>query len=495
MILEDLLLFFMQAVYIVSLFGLAIYGLNNLVTTVLFLRTRIPHKRPELPADHETWPFVTIQLPVFNERFTVERLLSAISRLDYPRSRLEVQVLDDSTDDTTLLIRRLVDQIKSTGLSIEMLHRVDRIGFKAGAMNEGLKKAHGDLIAVFDADFVPPANWLIKAVPEFQSPNVGCLQTRWGHLNSASSTFTRAQALGIDGHFVIEQTARSYNNLFMNFNGTAGIWRRTCIEDAGGWQSDTLTEDLDLSYRAQMRGWHIGYLPDVVVPAELPAQIEAFKVQQFRWAKGSFQTVKKLFPQIVKTNVPLKVRWMALVHITGYFVHPLMLITLIMLLPIGLFAPHTLKMFPWTTIAGFGPPFMYMVTRSETAPRLWDRVKLLPFLVLMGFGLSLNNSIAVFEGLFGKKRGTFVRTPKYSLTNEKSRIEKSFYSITISPMIWGEIFLIAYSLLTIFVLTPVIGWETIPCVLIYTAGYGYMVLMNLWQSIEVKQPHPIAAHL
>src|SRR5512138_3803606 len=260
----------MGVFYLIVTAILALYGLHNLITTIMYLRMKTPTKRKEEFSMPREWPPVTVQLPVFNEKYTVERLLQAVTRLDYPADCLQIQVLDDSTDDTVDLIRKLVEEYKSKGVNIELIHRVDRQGYKAGALANGLQTATGELIAIFDADFVPKPDWLKRTVPSFQNPKLGCLQTRWGHTNQRYNSLTEAEAMGIDGHFIIEQTVRSKNGFFLNFNGTAGLWRRACIEDAGGWQWDTLTEDLDLSYRAQMRGWKFDYLRDVVVPAELP---------------------------------------------------------------------------------------------------------------------------------------------------------------------------------------------------------------------------------
>jgi cellulose synthase/poly-beta-1,6-N-acetylglucosamine synthase-like glycosyltransferase len=472
-----------EFLYLLSLVGLMIYGLNNLVTTLIYMRSREKPYQPPVLSPNLELPNVTIQLPLYNERYMVERLLSCVSRLDYPADKLQIQVLDDSTDDTALLVSRLVAQYKAKGKNFELLHRTDRRGFKAGALTEGLKTATGDLVGIFDADFAPEADWLRRTVQEFRDPKLGCLQTRWGHLNHHYSVFTEAQSLGIDGHFIVEQTARSRNGLFLNFNGTAGLWRKAAIADAGGWQSDTLTEDLDLSYRAQMHGWRIGYLPDVVVPAELPAQVEAFKKQQFRWAKGSFQTVKKLVPEMFKEDMPWWRRLMGLIHITGYFVHPLMLMALVLILPIGLFAPSFLKLFSLSCIASFGPPLMYILARTDYTPRVWDRIRLLPILILIGFGLSLNNSIAVFEGLFSKSRGTFERTPKFNLTNASKEWTGNTYAMPLSPMVYGEIFLAFYALLVIIILTPIVGWEIAPWMLVYTAGYLYMAGMNIAQNL------------
>ena len=468
--------------YLLTLVGMAVYGLNNLVSVILYLQTKNRPNRRSGGTPPVELPRVTVQLPTFNERYTVERLINAIASFDYPRDRLQVQVLDDSTDDTTNMIRRLVNKHAAKGLDIELLHRSTQGGFKAGALAEGLKAATGELIAVFDADFVPPADWLKKTVPEFHDPRLGCLQTRWGHLNDKFNTLTLAQSLGIDGHFVIEQTARSRNHLFMNFNGTAGLWRKVCIEDSGGWQPDTLTEDLDLSYRAQIRGWQFDYLPDVVVPAELPAQIESFKKQQFRWAKGSFQTLKKLIQPLLKSDAPWYKKVLGLVHITGYFVHPLMLGTLLLMLPVGIFTPQIFKWIPLMMIAAFAPPLMYLLSATEHLPRLTDRLRLIPILTVIGFGLSLNNTVAVLEGLFGKSRGTFVRTPKFNLTNSKNHSVINRYAMPISPMIWAELGLGFYALLTGIILTARLGWQSMPWLLVYSVSYFYIAGLNLSQK-------------
>ncbi len=472
--------------YILTLIGMAIYGLNNLVSVILYLHTRNRPNRRSSGTPPLEWPRVTVQLPTFNERYTVERLINAIARFDYPRDRLQIQVLDDSTDDTTDMIRRLVNRQAAKGLDIVLIHRKDQSGFKAGALAEGLKGATGELVAIFDADFVPPTDWLKKTVPEFhEQPHLGCLQTRWGHLNDKFSALTQAQSLGIDGHFVIEQAARSRNHLFMNFNGTAGLWRKACIEDSGGWQPDTLTEDLDLSYRAQMRGWKIDYLPDVVVPAELPAQIEAFKQQQFRWAKGSFQTLKKLIPSLLTSDTPWYKKVLGLIHITGYLVHPLMLGTLLLMLPVGLFSPQIFNWMPWMMIVAVAPPLMYLLSATEHLPRLTDRLRLIPLLTVIGFGLSLNNTVAVLEGLFGKGHGKFVRTPKFNLTNFKGNWANSLYAMPISPMIWVELGLGFYALLTSVILASRHGWQTIPWLLVYSASYFYIAGLNLAQTGQV----------
>jgi len=471
----------LQILYLICLTGMAVFGFNNIVSMILYLKTRNKNLvLPKLPS--EKLPTVTIQLPIFNERYMVKRLMKAVSQLDYPREKLQVQVLDDSTDDTTSTVKYLVEQYQAQGMNFEWVHRTDRKGYKAGALKEGFETTTGELIAIFDADFIPPRNWLIRTVPTFSDPKLGCLQTRWGHLNPKMNAFTRAVALGINGHFIVEQTARSRNGLFMNFNGSAGIWRRTCIIDAGGWQVDTLTEDLDLSYRAQMRGWKVSYLPDVVVPGEIPAQIEAFKKQQFRWAKGSFQTVKKLFPQLMRADIPEQKRLLGFIHITGYMVSPMMIGTLLLILPLAFLSPHFLKFLPWTFIPTLGPPLMYLVSQTEENPRWVDRLVLLPMLILIGFGISVNNSVAVFEGLFKKGTGEFVRTPKFSLTNTRRNWDDKKYKSVISPMVWGELLLAFYALVSIYILVPKFGASIIPFFFAFFGGCFFMAGMNILQN-------------
>jgi len=468
--------------YIIITAILALYGFHNLITTIMYLLMKTPTKHKGRAYSIKNWPPVTVQLPIFNEKYTVERLLRAVTQLDYPAKCLQIQVLDDSTDDTYDLVAHLVENYKLRGVNIELVHRVDRKGYKAGALENGLHTATGELIAIFDADFVPKPDWLKRTAPSFQNPKLGCLQTRWGHTNQQYNSLTRAEAMGIDGHFIIEQTVRSKNGFFLNFNGTAGLWRRACIEDAGGWQWDTLTEDLDLSYRAQMRGWKFDYLPDVVVPAELPPQVEAYKKQQFRWAKGSFQVVRKILPSVLQSDLSWKVRFMALLHLTGYFVHPLMLSLLLLTLPVGLFIPGAFKLFPISIIAGFGPPLLYLTATATQHRSIFKRMKSFPVLVIVGFGLSLSTTIAVIEGLFSKG-GAFIRTPKLNLDNRgkhKQKIDHG-YVAPLSSMVWIEIALGIYALFTGVVLSHYIGWGVVPWMVIYMLGFFYIAGLNLIQ--------------
>ena len=356
-----------DVVYLISVVLLASYGLNAMVMVVLYMSRRKETRVSPIGTDA---PFVTVQLPIFNEMYVLERLLAAVVNLDYPRDRLQIQVLDDSTDDTADLAERLVQQYVSQGVNMQLLHRTNRSGFKAGALREGLPSASGQYIAIFDADFVPEPDFLQRTIPHFlASPKVGLLQTRWGHVNADYSTLTRAQAIALDGHFVIEQTARNRAALFMNFNGTAGIWRKSCIESAGGWQDDTICEDLDLSYRAQLNNWEFLYLPDVVVPAEIPPQLNAFKRQQFRWAKGSMQCAFKLTGTVLRRNdYSLFKRIQAVLHLTNYSVHPLMVILLLSTLPFILLHSPLSRYVGFLSFVSLGPPLMYSVGQRNIHP-------------------------------------------------------------------------------------------------------------------------------
>jgi cellulose synthase/poly-beta-1,6-N-acetylglucosamine synthase-like glycosyltransferase len=474
--------------YLCVVVFLSFYGIHNLIITILYLQKGTPTKLKQTISPLKKWPRVTIQLPIFNEKYTIERLLSAVTQLNYPSDRLQIQVLDDSTDDTAELTHQLVIQHQARGVNIEWIHRDNRIGYKAGALHEGLRSASGEFLGIFDADFVPKRDWLKKTISLFKDRNLGCFQTRWGHTNRSYNSLTRAEALAIDGHFVVEQTARSQNDFFLNFNGTAGLWRRVCIEDAGGWQWDTLTEDLDLSYRAQMRGWKIGYTPDIVVPAELPSEVEAFKKQQFRWAKGSFQVVRKILPQVFKrSDLPWNVQLMAFLHLTGYFVHPLMLSILLLTLPVGLLIPETFKIFPISILAGIGSPLLYLTAVAPQTPSLIEKLKLMPLLVLTGFGISLSTTIAVVEGLTDNG-GVFIRTPKLNLSNSRAQpknIDRA-YLPPINPMVWAEIALGVYAFLTIIILEPRLGWSITPWMMIYMLGYFYIAGLNLIQHNRLK---------
>ena len=414
--------------YFAVLTGLSVYGAHRAYLLYLYSSGRRPGRRsPPRDALAEP-PRLTVQLPVFNEAYVVERLIDAVARLHYPRDRFEVQVLDDSTDETGSIARRAVERWRARGLSIHYRHRAVRNGFKAGALADGLRLAAGELIAVFDADFVPPPDFLEHAVGAFADPRVGMVQARWGHANRRYSLLTRLQALLLDGHFVLEHGGRHRGGCFFNFNGAAGIWRRAAIESAGGWQHDTLTEDLDLSYRAQLAGWRFVFLPDVVAPAELPVEMSAFKSQQHRWAKGSIQTCRKVLPAVLRADVPLRVKAEAFLHLTANFNYLLVLALCVLILPalVARTAAGGAQGLLLVDAAVFGFAGVSVVTFHAVSQRAiggrwWARLRDLPAMVALGLGLSVNNAVAVVEALAGPT-GEFRRTPKYGVRSRGDRI-------------------------------------------------------------------------
>jgi cellulose synthase/poly-beta-1,6-N-acetylglucosamine synthase-like glycosyltransferase len=396
---------------------LALYASHRWIVLARFARLAraAPPAPPAPPADG--WPAVTVQLPVYNERLVVERLIDHVAALDYPADRLEIQVLDDSSDDTGARAAAAVARHRSRGVDIVHLRRVDRSGYKAGALAAGLRRARGGLVAVFDADFTPRPDFLRRLVPHFADPRVGMVQARWTHLNAGRSWLTGAQAAMLDSHFLLEHRVRLAGGLFFNFNGTAGVWRRACIEDAGGWSHDTLTEDLDLSYRAQLRGWRFVFDATVAAPAELPADMEGFKAQQRRWAKGSIQTARKLLPRVLASPLPARVKLEAAFHLTSNAAYPLLL-ALAVLLPPVLLAPATLpRAAVWALQAlllGFGllPVALFLaVARRAAGAGPGCAARDAAAALVLGVGLSVSNARAVLEGL-GRRTGEFVRTPK-----------------------------------------------------------------------------------
>ena len=365
------------------------------------------------------WPRVTVQLPIYNERYVAERLIDAAAALDYPREQLEIQVLDDSDDETAILARRRVETHRRQGLNIEHVRRSDRSGFKAGALAEGLERARGEFVLILDADFVPGPDVIKQLLGPFRDPGVGMVQARWGHLNEETGWLTRVQALLLDGHFHIEHGARAAAGLFFNFNGSAGMWRTACIRDAGGWASDTLTEDLDLSYRAQLRGWRFEFLPDVVVPAELPTGVRAFKNQQARWARGSVETARKIIPELVRGDWSWRVKLEGVLHLTSYLPEALTLVLTLLILPSIAVRFETgrpgLLLFDLVFfLAAVGPIGFYCAeTMRAGGRRPWPKVLLfVPAILALGVGLSVNNTRAILRGLFSRRRAEFVRTPK-----------------------------------------------------------------------------------
>ncbi len=473
--------------YFTILIILSVYGVHRYHLTYLYLKHRKNAPKPR--GRFEQLPRVTVQLPIFNERYVVARLLEAASRLDYPRDLLEIQVLDDSTDETRVVCSRLVSEYAHAGVPISYHHRENREGYKAGALDAGLKSATGEFIALFDADFVPPPSILREMVDYFADPQVAVVQGRWTWLNREYSSLSEVEAILLDGHFVIEHGARNYSGRFFNFNGTAGMWRRVAIDDAGGWQHDTLTEDTDLSYRAQLRGWKFVYNPNIVCPSELPVEMNSFKTQQARWAKGLIQTAKKLLPTIWRSDVPLKVKIEATLHLTANLAYPLMIMLSLILLPAmivrfyqGWFQMLYLDL-PLFLLATCSFSTFYMVAQRELYPRQWrSRIKYIPFLMATGIGLAVVNSKAVLEALFGKQ-SEFVRTPKYRVEAGQEGWEQKKYVRRhggLIPVI--ELALAAYFVYSVAYSFTIENYLTTPFLMLFFMGYSYTGTMSLFQT-------------
>ncbi len=459
---------------VLIIYGLAsilllLYGLN------CYLMIYFSSKKRERVLDDFTfggpWPKVTVQLPIFNERNVSERLIKAAAALDYPRNLLEIQVLDDSTDKTIEIIDNLAARLKEGGANIVVVRRDNREGYKAGALEHGMSISKSEFFAVFDADFVPAPDFLKNTIPAFfADEKIAFVQTRWGHLNRDESLLTRCQALGIDGHFLVEQPARAAAGLFMNFNGTAGVWRRIAVEEVGGWSNATLTEDLDLSYRVQLAGWKPYYIEDVVAPAEIPVTMAALKSQQFRWAKGSIQTARLMLPRVWKGPYSLLKKIEAFLHLTNYMVHPLMLTLAILAFPILQF--NLIKMPPWVFMiaivplaaATFGPSTMYTIAafRNPESGKLsfvW-----LPLLVLYGTGIAVSNTMAVLEAIIGKS-SSFIRTPK------KGNFFSSGYRLK-KNKVWAlEVLIGIYSIGSIMAGITSGNYGIMPFLIIFAAGF------------------------
>jgi len=473
--------------YFVILSILSIYGVHRYCLTYFYLKNR--GKKPKPEKTFEKLPRITVQLPVYNERYVVERLIDAAVNLDYPRELLEIQLLDDSTDDTRLLCSQLVSQYASAGYPIRYLHRENRLGFKAGALAEGLEQSTGEMVAVFDADFVPPPPILKQMVHYFADPKVGMVQGRWTWINRDYSALTEVEAIMLDGHFVVEHGGRSSSGRFFNFNGTAGMWRRAAIEDAGGWEHDTLTEDTDLSYRAQLKGWKFIYDPDIVCPSELPVEMNSFKTQQARWAKGLIQVGKKILPVVWRSDQPLYIKLEATFHLTANLAYPLMILFSLILLPAMivrfyqgwfqmLYLDLPLFILSTCTVSGF-----YIVSQRALYPKGWMRHLLyLPFLMALGIGLAVTNAKAVIEALLGME-SSFVRTPKYCVErNEEGWERKNYVRRRIGWIPTAELLLAGYFLYATAYSLSVQNYLTTPFLMLFLVGYAYMGTMSLLQT-------------
>lgn len=457
-----------------------------------YLYYRHKFKLPTPKGRLEKLPRVTIQLPIFNEKYVVERLIDSVCRIAYPRDLLEIQVLDDSTDETCSIARACVERNRREGHEVVYLRRENRYGFKAGALENGLHHARGEFIAVFDADFVPSPDFLRRTVPFFADDKVGMVQVRWGHLNREFSILTQAQSIFLDGHFIIEHTARNRSGCFFNFNGTAGIWRRGAIEDAGGWQHDTLTEDLDLSYRAQLKGWQFIFLPEIISPAEVPVDMNAFKSQQHRWAKGSIQTAKKLLPIILRSRLPFAVKREAFFHLTNNMAY-LLMVFLSLLMPLsmvvrfqhGLYGTLFLDL-PFCVTATASVCFFYIATQREQGMSWWKRIKYLPFLMSLGIGLALNNAKAVLEALLNQDSG-FTRTPKIGVEGCQAKVEVNrSYRGRKNWLPAVELAFAAYFTGALWFAISAKIYTSLPFLVLFQVGFLYVGLMSALQGRYLK---------
>ena len=473
--------------YFAVMILLAIYGVHRYTMCYLYFKYR-KNANPNPNSHFDDLPLVTVQLPIFNEQFVIDRLIEAVCAMEYPREKLEIQVLDDSTDETQQVAADIVARYAALGNPIVYIHRTNRHGYKAGALDAGLKVAKGEFVAIFDADFVPPHDWLMKVVHHFAEPGIGMVQTRWTHLNRDYSMLTQIEAILLDGHFVIEHGARFRSGDFFNFNGTAGMWRIKAIADGGGWQHDTLTEDTDLSYRSQIAGWKFKYLPHVECPSELPIEMSAFKTQQARWAKGLIQTSIKVLPQIFRSDVPRRIKIEAVYHLTANLSYPLMVVMSALLMPamICRFYQGWFQMLlidvPLFTASTFSIAVFYVVSQRELFPKTWMKTFLyLPFLMALGIGLTVTNTKAVMEALFGMK-SAFVRTPKYRVAKkgEKSQAAKYRKRLVLAP--WIEIFLGCYFMAAIVYTFSNHNYFTAPFLILFVIGYWYTGFMSLLQG-------------
>lgn len=479
----------LQVLHSLSAILMSILGLNALVLAFVYFFYR---NKNASPAVNNTghWPHVLIQLPLFNERHVVERLINAVAKFDYPRDHLVVQVLDDSTDDTVSIVAAAVERAAGMGINIQHVQREKRRGYKAGALEFGLRQSDAEFVAIFDADFVPPPDFLKNTIPYFlNDEKLGMVQTRWAYMNAEFSLLTRAQAIALDNHFVIEQTARNRANYLMNFSGTAGVWRRTCITDSGGWQHDTLSEDIDLTYRAQIGGWKCLYLPDMGTLSEITPLMMGFKRQQARWATGNIQCLKKLGPTIIEsTSLTLWQKFQAIMHLCGYLTHPLMLVMLIATLPLMLDANINSPVMVGLTVAMFGPPLQCLMAQRRIYKDWGKRFLFFPMLMLIGVGIAPSNTYAIWQAV-SKRTRPFYRTPKFQVDPKTAKGNSwinSEYALPIDPTTFIEIFLAFYAGLTAF-LSLVYNPSMTVFMILYASGFAYVAGLSIWQSYAVRR--------
>lgn len=484
---EEIILF----TYIGSLLILFTFGSHGFIMIYYYLKHR--HKRDDFSKELENYPVVTLQLPIYNEMYVIERLIKTVCEMDYPIDKLEIQVLDDSTDETVEIVDNIVKEYRLQGFDIHHIHRTDRSGYKAGALKEGLKVAKGEFVGIFDADFIPRKNFLKIVLPFFKDPKIGMVQTRWEHLNRAYSLVTQIQALALDGHFVLEQQVRNKAGYFINFNGTSGVWRKECIFDAGNWEADTLTEDLDLSYRAQLKGWKFRYLTDFTTPSEVPSEINSLKSQQFRWTKGAIETARKMLFRVWMAKLPFKTKIMCTFHLTNNIVFPFILLACLLNMPIvlikntGLYDTYFLFMsvFVLAFIASF---LFYLYSQKDVYDDWRSRILLFPVFMAGSMGFAINNTKAVFEALINKK-SEFVRTPKYGIEGDKDKwqdkkyVHKKFVKFSVVL----ELLVALYSLACVVVSAVTLQISAIPFQLMYTFGFGLVAYLSIKHVIDTNK--------
>lgn len=470
------------AAYCLTFLGLAVFGAHRYwLVHRYFHSRRTPGPAPPLP---DPLPDVLLQLPLYNERYVAERLLRAVGRMDYPPDRLTIQVLDDSTDDTSRVIEEAAAELRREGRRVDHVRRPDRSGYKAGALAFGLERSDAPYVAIFDADFIPPPDFLRRTLPRFADPRIGMVQSRWGHINAGYSLLTRIEAMMLDGHFVIEHGARFRSGCFFNFNGTAGVWRRTAIDEAGGWQGDTVTEDLDLSYRAQLAGWRFAYCPEVESPSELPVQMAAFKNQQHRWTKGASQTARKLLRPLWRSHLPFTVKLEGTFHLLGNVTYLLMVVLAVLLLPVYWLRQRS--GFGWLVavdlpmlIAGtFALASFYANAQRELRRSPWAALARLPLLMALGAGLALNNAWAGVEGWF-RPGGEFIRTPKYRIESPQDSWRDKAYAVRRRrwlPVL--EAVMLLYLAATLGFALHARLWSALPFLFLFVGGYGYIVALT-----------------
>ena len=473
--------------YFLTLVILAVFGLHRYIMVFLYYRHR---DRKALPVPlPERLPRVTVQLPLYNEMYVVDRLLDSVCRIRYPRELLEIQILDDSTDDTVAMVQSSADRYRAQGFDIQYVHRDDRRGYKAGALEEGLKVAKGEFILIFDAEFVAPPDLLEKTLGHFADPRVGMVQGRWGHINRDYSVLTQVQSILLDGHFILEHGGRNRSGRFFNFNGTAGVWRREAIVDGGGWQHDTLTEDLDLSYRTQMKGWRFVYLQDVVSPAEIPVEMNAFKGQQFRWAKGSVQTCMKLLPRILASPLSTAVKTEAAFHLGANFAYPLMILLALLMFP-AMVIRYTMGWYEMMIVDV--PLFMgatlsvcsfYVMSQREVFGDSWKtRLRYLPAVLSVGIGLSVSNAKGVMEAIFGIE-SEFTRTPKYGVEGAGDEWRQKRYRGNVTLLPFVELLLGLYFTTMMYYAASNGIYGTLPFIVLFQAGFLHAAAMSLFQNL------------